>query len=163
MKKIGGPVDVSGGWFDAGGGYEKFAYTASYADALMLIAARDFPGSYAMLQPEATFGLQWITKLWNPARKVLYAQVGIGNGNASNTIQGDYNFWFLPQQEDRMNTEAWREPRPDRVLRQVPAGVRGGAARPAGQPRPGGPFRRRLRARRPAVRQPVTRRRRSTC
>jgi N-acetylglucosamine kinase-like BadF-type ATPase len=40
----------------------------------MLIAARDFPGSYDMLQPEATFGLQWITKLWNPARKVLYAQ-----------------------------------------------------------------------------------------
>ena len=40
LKKIGGPVDVSGGWFDAGGGYEKFAFTASYADALMLIAAR---------------------------------------------------------------------------------------------------------------------------
>ena len=39
LKKTGGPVDVSGGWFDAGGGYEKFAYTASYADALMLIAA----------------------------------------------------------------------------------------------------------------------------
>ena len=54
LKKIGGPVDVSGGWFDAGGGYEKFAYTASYADALMLIAARDFPGSYPALQPEAT-------------------------------------------------------------------------------------------------------------
>ena len=42
FKKIGGPVDVSGGWFDAGGGYEKFAYTASYADALMLIAARAY-------------------------------------------------------------------------------------------------------------------------
>ena len=112
FKKIGGPVDVSGGWFDAGGGYEKFAFTASYADALMLIAARDFPGSYAMLQPEATFGLQWITKLWNPARKVLYAQVGIGNGNASNTIQGDYNFWFLPQQEDRMNTSPGGNPGP---------------------------------------------------
>src|SRR5580698_1200702 len=40
LKKIGGPVNVAGGWFDAGGGYEKFAYTASYADALMLIAAR---------------------------------------------------------------------------------------------------------------------------
>ena len=24
LKKTGGPVDVSGGWFDAGGGYEKF-------------------------------------------------------------------------------------------------------------------------------------------
>jgi endoglucanase len=112
LKKIGGPVNVAGGWFDAGGGYEKFAYTASYADALMLIAARDFPGSYPALQPEAAFGLQWITKLWNPVLKVLYAQVGIGNGNASNTIQGDYNFWFLPQQEDRMNVSRGGNPGP---------------------------------------------------
>jgi endoglucanase len=118
LKKIGGPVDVSGGWFDAGGGYEKFAYTASYTDALMLIAARDFPGSYPMLQPEATFGLQWITKLWNPVLKVLYAQVGIGNGSASTTkyplgqIQGDYNFWFLPQQEDRLNVKHGGNPGP---------------------------------------------------
>ncbi len=112
LKKTGGPVDVSGGWFDAGGGYEKFAYTASYADALMLLAARDYPNSYDMLQPEAAFGLQWITKLWDPARKVLYAQVGIGTGNASNTIQGDYNFWFLPQQEDRMNVKPGGNPGP---------------------------------------------------
>jgi endoglucanase len=112
LKKTGGPVDVSGGWFDAGGGYEKFAYTASYSDALMLLAARDFPNSYAMLAQEAAFGLQWITKLWNPARKVLYAQVGIGTGNASNTIQGDYNFWFLPQQEDRMNVKRGGNPGP---------------------------------------------------
>ena len=65
-----------------------------------------------MLQPEAAFGLQWITKLWDPARKVLYAQVGIGTGNASNTIQGDYNFWFLPQQEDRMNVKPGGNPGP---------------------------------------------------
>ena len=58
------------------------------------------------------FGLQWITKLWNPVRKVLYAQVGIGNGNAGNTIQGDYNFWFLPQQEDRMNVSHRGNPGP---------------------------------------------------
>ena len=112
FKKIGGPVDVSGGWFDAGGGYEKFAYTASYADALMLIAARDYPGAYPALLPEAEFGLQWITKLWNPVLKVLYAQVGIGNGNASNTIQGDYNFWFPPQDEDRMNVSRGGNPGP---------------------------------------------------
>jgi hypothetical protein len=31
--------------------------------------------------------------------------VGIGNGNASNTIEGDYNFWFLPQREDRLGTD----------------------------------------------------------
>jgi endoglucanase len=112
LAKIGGPVDVSGGWFDAGGGYEKFAYTASYADALLLIAARDFPGEYPALQPEAEFGLQWITRLWNPSQKVMYVQVGIGNGNASNTIQGDYNFWFLPQQEDRLNVSPGGNPGP---------------------------------------------------
>jgi hypothetical protein len=112
LKKTGGPVDVSGGWFDAGGGYEKFGYTASYTDALMLLAAREYPYSYDMLQQEATFGLQWVTKLWDPARKVLYAQVGIGTGNASNTIQGDYNFWFLPQQEDRMNVKPGGNPGP---------------------------------------------------
>jgi endoglucanase len=112
LKKTGGPVDVSGGWFDAGGGYEKFGYTASYTDALMLLAARDYPNSYDMLQQEAAFGLQWVTKLWDPARKVLYAQVGIGTGNASNTIQGDYNFWLLPQQEDRLNVKPGGNPGP---------------------------------------------------
>jgi hypothetical protein len=78
----------------------------------MLLAARDNPNSYDQLQQEAAFGLQWVTKLWNPARKVLYAQVGIGTGNASNTIQGDYNFWFLPQQEDRMNVKPGGNPGP---------------------------------------------------
>jgi hypothetical protein len=112
LTKIGGPVNVSGGWFDAGGGYEKFGYTASYTDGLMLIAARDFPGQYRTLLPEADFGLSWLNKLWNPAKKVLYIQVGIGNGNASNTIQGDYNFWFLPQQEDRMDVKPGGNPGP---------------------------------------------------
>jgi hypothetical protein len=40
---------------------------------------------------------------------VLFAQVGIGNGNA---IQGDYNFWFLPQAEDRMNVSPGGNPGP---------------------------------------------------
>ena len=112
LTRIGGPVNVAGGWFDAGGGYEKFGYTASYADGLMLIAARDFPGRYRTLLPEASFGLSWLQKLWRPARKVLYIQVGIGTGNASNTIQGDYNFWFLPQQEDRLNVKPGGNPGP---------------------------------------------------
>jgi endoglucanase len=112
LTRIGGPVNVSGGWFDAGGGYEKFAYTASYTDGLMLVAARDFGGDYRTLLPEAEFGLSWLNKLWNPAKKVLYIQVGIGNGNASNTIQGDYNFWFLPQAEDRMDVKPGGNPGP---------------------------------------------------
>ena len=112
LRKIGGPVNVSGGWFDAGGGYEKFAYTATYADGLMEVAQRDFPGQYPTLGPEAAFGLSWLEKLWQPAKKVLYIQVGIGNGNASNTIQGDYNFWFLPQAEDRMDVKKGGSPGP---------------------------------------------------
>jgi endoglucanase len=112
LTRIGGPVNVSGGWFDAGGGYEKFAYTASYADGLLQIAQRDFPGRYPALGREARFGLSWLQKLWNPAKKTLYIQVGIGNGNAGNTIQGDYNFWFLPQAEDRLNVTAGGKPGP---------------------------------------------------
>jgi hypothetical protein len=112
LTRIGGPVDVSGGWFDAGGGYEKFGYTASYADALLLMAARSASSSAHGLRQEAEFGLQWITKLWDSRQRVLYMQVGIGTGNASNTIQGDYNFWFLPQQEDRLNVNRGGNPGP---------------------------------------------------
>jgi endoglucanase len=110
LHRIGGPVDVSGGWFDAGGGYEKFAYTSSYTDGLLLLAARDTGGQYPSLAAEAGFGLGWLQKLWDPARKVLYIQAGIGNGNASNTLQGDYNFWFLPQAEDRLDVQPGGHP-----------------------------------------------------
>ena len=104
FTKIGGPVDVSGGWFDAGGGYEKFGFTASYADALLLMAARDFRGPFSdTLRAEAEFGLGWMRKLWDPAKRVMYVQVGIGNGNAK--INGDYDFWFLPQAEDRLGAK----------------------------------------------------------
>jgi endoglucanase len=112
LHRVGGPVNVAGGWFDAGGGYEKFAYTTGYADGLMMIAARDFPGTYPALGPEAGFGLSWLEKLWNPVTKVLYVQDGIGNGNAKNTIQGDYNFWFLPQAEDQMDVLKGGHPGP---------------------------------------------------
>ena len=112
FRRISGPVNVAGGWFDAGGGYEKFAYTGTYVDGLMEIAQRDFPRAYPSLGPEASYGLRWLQQLWNPARKVLYIQVGIGNGNASNTIQGDYNFWFLPQAEDKMNVAKGGNPGP---------------------------------------------------
>jgi endoglucanase len=42
-------------------------------------------------------------KLWNPAKKVMYVQVGIGSGNAK--INGDYDFWFPPQAEDRLGAK----------------------------------------------------------
>jgi hypothetical protein len=123
FKKVAGPVDVSGGWFDAGGGYEKFAYTTAYSDALMMVAERTLlnkqgPAESATLGPEASFGLQWIAKLWNPAQKVMYIQVGIGSGSAASKgypdgkIQGDYNFWFQPQAEDQLNVAKGGNPGP---------------------------------------------------
>jgi hypothetical protein len=112
LHRIGGPVNVSGGWFDAGGGYEKFAFTSSYADGLLLLAARDNGAAYPTLGPEAQYGLQWLERLWNPAKRVMYVQVGIGTGNKSNTIQGDYNFWFLPQREDRLDVSHGGKPGP---------------------------------------------------
>jgi len=155
---------VSGGWFDAGGGYEKFGYTASYADALMLLAVRDYPNSYDMLQQEAAFGLQWVTKLWDPARKELYAQVGIGTGNASNTIQGDYNFWFLPQAGGPDEREAGagtpaRAPTTSSTGRLFPAAP----GRPEGQPQPGRPLRPPTSPSAPSWRPAPIRLRRRTC
>src|SRR4029077_42024 len=78
----------------------------------MLLAARDFPGTYPALAPEAGFGLSYLQKLWNPATKVVYIQVGIGTGNASNSIQGDYTFWSPPQAEDRMDVRPGGHPGP---------------------------------------------------
>ncbi|MBW8865093.1 MAG: glycoside hydrolase family 9 protein, partial [Verrucomicrobia bacterium] len=89
LEKTGGPVDVSGGWFDAGD-YLKFVETASYVTALMLQAARDYPaqagrGGAADFAAEGRFGLDWLLKMWNDDTKTLYAQVGLGDGNQTVT------------------------------------------------------------------------------
>jgi len=39
-------------------------------------------------------------------------QAGVGTGNASGSIQGDYNFWFLPQAEDHLNVKPGGKPGP---------------------------------------------------
>ena len=77
-------------------------------------------------------------------------QVGIGNGNASNTIQGDYNFWFLPQQEDLLDVAKGGNPGPTAYYVKYRPVFE---AAPPGQkvsPNLAGPVRGRLRARRPA-------------
>ena len=123
-----------------GGGYEKFAYTASYADGLMLLAARDFPGSYPTLQPEADFGLSWLEKLWNPGR-----QGGLHPGRHRHRQREQHHpgrLQLLVPAAGRgpHGRQARRPPGAHRVLREVPAGVRGCAARAAGSARtsPGG-------------------------
>ena len=99
LTKIGGPVDVSGGWFDAGD-YLKFTFTASYADDLLYASELALGAKApASLTAEAAFGTQWLNKMWNPPTRTLYLQVGIGTGNNS-TFYGDHDLWRLPQADD---------------------------------------------------------------
>ncbi|HEY4017716.1 MAG TPA: glycoside hydrolase family 9 protein [Pseudonocardiaceae bacterium] len=99
LTKIAGPVDVSGGWSDAGD-YLKFTFTASYADDLLysseLALGANAPAS---LTAEAAYGTSWLNKMWNPSTKTLYLQVGIGSGNGT-TFYGDHDLWRLPQVDD---------------------------------------------------------------
>ncbi len=108
LQRIGGPIDVSGGWFDAGD-YLKFVDTGSYVDAMpAVLLDRRYPsllqGSAAPLAREGRYGLDWLGKMWNERTRTLYYQVGIGNGNGR-TILGDHDFWQLPQASDRMNVK----------------------------------------------------------
>ncbi|MDH6135595.1 endoglucanase [Kitasatospora sp. MAA4] len=108
LTKIGGPVDVSGGWFDAGD-YLKFTFTTSYADDLLYASARALGGAApAALSAEARYGSSWLNKMWNPSTKTLYLQVGIGSGNASGSFLGDHDLWRLPQADDSDTASADR-------------------------------------------------------
>ncbi|MEN3358889.1 MAG: endoglucanase, partial [Mycobacteriales bacterium] len=102
LRRIGGPVDLAGGWFDAGD-FIKFAHTTAYADSLLLVAARDMGATApAALAPEVRFGLDWLTKAWDPAHNTLYIQVGIGSGNSAGTFAGDHDRWRLPETDDSL-------------------------------------------------------------
>jgi hypothetical protein len=102
LTPAGGFVDASGGWFDAGD-YLKFVETTSFSEVLQLLTLRDYKQSVAKraaLTREARFGLQWLMRMWDGRRGVLYYQVGIGDGNGS-TILGDHDAWRLPEADDR--------------------------------------------------------------
>jgi len=94
-------VDVSGGWFDAGD-YLKFVETASFTDIALLYTAREYPtgvSDQAALLAEVRYGTDWLLKMWDQSRRVLYFQVGIGDGNDT-SILGDHDLWRLPQADD---------------------------------------------------------------
>jgi endoglucanase len=100
-------VNVAGGWFDAGD-YLKFTETASFSEVMLLFTLREYPEaapSVSALRAEATFGARWLLRMWDPRRRVLYDQVGIGDGNGG-SILGDHDFWRLPQ------SDGSRHPRP---------------------------------------------------
>lgn len=101
LTAIGGPVDVEGGWFDAGD-YLKFTHTTAYGDALLYASQRAL-GAHApaSLATEAQFGEQWLNQMWDQSTKTLYVQVGIGTGNETGTFFGDHDLWRLPQADDK--------------------------------------------------------------
>jgi endoglucanase len=101
LTRIGGPVDVAGGWFDAGD-YLKFTHSTAYNDVLLFTSARMLGRrSPAILNAEARHGLAWLRKMWDASSKTLYFQVGIGSGNRQGTFRGDHDGWRLPQADDR--------------------------------------------------------------
>ena len=100
LTPVGGPVDVAGGWFDAGD-YEKFVQTASYTDALLYIASRARPDD-ASLAVEASYGAQWLGRMWDDRTATLYYQVGMGDADWPRIV-GDHDVWRLPQADDRLD------------------------------------------------------------
>jgi hypothetical protein len=102
LEPIGGPVDVEGGWFDAGD-FVKFAHTTAYAVSGLLLVQRG-GNRDAALAAETERGLRWLDKMWDAERKTLYAQVGIGTGSEEFGILGDHDVWRLPEADDALDT-----------------------------------------------------------
>jgi hypothetical protein len=107
LQPIGGPVDVEGGWMDAGD-FVKFTHTTAYAAALLLVARRELGADApATLEPEARFGIDWLDKAWQDDGSMLL-QVGIGSGNKRGTFFGDHDLWRLPEKDDGLKGAANR-------------------------------------------------------
>ncbi|WP_175543771.1 glycoside hydrolase family 9 protein [Micromonospora pattaloongensis] len=103
MRRIAGPVDVEGGWYDAGD-FLKFTHTTAYALIAMLLVARDGPAP-AGLAEEARHGIEWLDKMWDERTRTLYIQVGIGSGTGEHGFLGDHDTWRLPQVDDTLAVE----------------------------------------------------------
>jgi endoglucanase len=106
----GGPVNVAGGWADAGD-YVKFVETASFAEDLLLYTLREHPAALGAAEPqlmaEARYGLEWLGRMWDQSMGVLRYQVGIGNGNQR--VEGDHDVgWRLPQHDDTLRVRPGR-------------------------------------------------------
>ena len=154
FHRIGGPVNVAGGWFDAGGGYEKFAYTASYADGLMLLAASAtsparYPG--AGRRGRAS-GCSWLQKLWHPAARCFTSRSA--SAPATRATRSRATTTSGSCRRPRTSSTSARAATPGRRAYFVKYRPVFAAAAPGAQDQPAirRPVRRRLRPRRPAGR-----------
>ncbi len=100
LTKTGGPVDVEGGWADAGD-YLKFTHSSAYNDVVLFTSAR-LLGARApqALLDEARYGVAWLDKMWDESSLTLHLQVGLGSGNKQGTFTGDHDGWRLPEADD---------------------------------------------------------------
>ncbi|MBZ9645302.1 glycoside hydrolase family 9 protein [Streptomyces sp. PSKA30] len=101
------------GWFDAGD-FLKFTHTTSYVVGQLLTAVRDTP-PVPGLPAEADHGLDWLDRMWDGPDGVLYAQVGLGSGNAR--LRGDHDMWRLPEEDDALSV---RPGDPDYLVKHRP-------------------------------------------
>ena len=100
LTRIGGPVDVEGGWADAGD-YLKFTHSSAYNDVVLFSSARMLgPRAPQALLDEARYGLTWLDKMWDESTLTLHLQVGLGSGNKQETFIGDHDGWRLPEVDD---------------------------------------------------------------
>ncbi|MDH6703404.1 endoglucanase [Kitasatospora sp. MAA19] len=107
LKPVDGPVDVSGGWNDAGD-FLKFTHTASYSTASLLLAQRTVPVGGKELATESRHGLDWLDKMWDDESRTLYVQVGLGKGDTddgSGKIRSDHDIWRLPEADDALQVK----------------------------------------------------------
>jgi endoglucanase len=125
----GPPVDVSGGWADAGD-YLKFVETASFAEDMLLYTLRQYPDALGAAKPqllaEARYGLSWLGRMWNQQTGVLLYQAGLGAGNRR--FEGDHDTgWRLPQHDESLKAAPGRGAY---YLRHRPAFADGAGSRP---------------------------------
>ncbi|WP_238151182.1 glycoside hydrolase family 9 protein [Kribbella sindirgiensis] len=121
LQRIGGPVDVTGGWYDAGD-YLKFTHIAAYSDSLLWASARDARRPDRKVPAEARHGLDWLGKMWDERTRTLYIQVGVGTGNAEETFIGDHDIWRLPGVDDNLTDPSERFLRNRPVFRAAAPG-----------------------------------------
>jgi len=126
LRPIGGPVDVEGGWFDAGD-FVKFTHATAYSVAELLVVQRGLHRRSRALAAEARHGLRWLDKVWDERHRVLYAQVGLGTGSERFGFVGDHDVWRLPEADDALSVrpgdaEYFIKYRP--VFRAAPPGAR---------------------------------------